>query len=151
MSEMEQYNLYPLNKNCVYTTEHWVNTLSNGKSVTVLHVQEWRSGTFSIELDEKDKEKLLAQDNITLNDCGACVEELTEGWFYESDIKNKDTYNDEELKEIHKMMFCSEDNQDEYDTEEEYDFDQDIMEANDWSMNDTIYEITNGCELELAS
>ena len=56
-----------------------------------------------------------------------------------------------QLEEIHKMMFCSEDNQDEYDTEEEYDFDQDIMEANDWSMNDTIYEITNGCELELAS
>lgn len=53
--------------------------------MTVLHVQKWRSGTFSIELDETDKKKLLAQDNITLNDCGACVEELTEGWFHESD------------------------------------------------------------------
>lgn len=49
------------------------------------------------------------------------------------------------------MMFCSEDNRDEYDTEEEYDFDRDVMEANDWSMTDTIYEITNGCELELYS
>ena len=151
MTETEQYNLYPLNKNCIYTTEHWVNKLSNGKYVTVLYVQQWRSGTITIELDEIDKQKLLAQDNITLNDCGACVEELNEGWFYESEIKNKDNYNDGELKEIHKMMFCNEDNQDEYDSEEEYDFDQDIMEENDWSMSDTIYEITNGCELELTS
>ena len=151
MIETKVYNLYPKNKNSIYTTENWVNTLSNGKIVTVLYVQEWRSGTMTIELDETDKEKLLAQDNITLNDCGACVEELTEGWFYESEIKNKDDYDDEELKEIHKLMFCGEDNQDEYDSEEEYDFEQDIMEENNWSMNDTIYEVMNGCELELVS
>ena len=101
--------------------------------------------------DETEKERLLTQDNITLNDCGACIDELTDGWYFGTEIKNKDNYNDEELKEIHKMMFCDNDNQAEYDSEVEYDFDQDIMEANDWSMDDTIYEITNGCELELAS
>jgi hypothetical protein len=93
----------------------------------------------------------LLQDNIILNDYGACVEELSEGWFFESNIKSKDRYNDEELKEIHKMMFCDRENQHEYDSEEDYDFDQDIMEANDWSVNDTIYEILHGCELELVS
>ena len=49
------------------------------------------------------------------------------------------------------MMFCDRENQHEYDSEEDYGFDQDIMEANDWSMNDTIYEILHGCELELVS
>ena len=151
MSETEVYNLYPQSKNSIYTTEHWVNTLSNRKLVTVLFVQQWRTGIFTIELDETEKERLLAQDNITLNDCGASIDELTDGWYFGTEIKNKDNYNDEELKEIHKMMFCDNDNQAEYDSEVEYDFDQDIMEANDWSMDDTIYEITNGCELELAS
>ena len=151
MSETVVYNVYPQNEDSIYTTEHWVTTLSNEKVVTVLYVQEWRSGIFTVELDETDKEKLLVQDNITLNDYGACIEELNDGCFFESEIKNKDKYNDEELKEIHRLMFCNKDNQEKYNSEEEYDFDQDIMEANDWSMDDTIYEITNGCELELAS
>ena len=128
MSETEVYNLYPQSKNSIYTTEHWVNTLSNRKLVTVLFVQQWRTGIFTIELDETEKERLLAQDNITLNDCGASIDELTDGWYFGTEIKNKDNYNDEELKEIHKMMFCDNDNQAEYDSEVEYDFDQDIME-----------------------
>ena len=48
-------------------------------------------------------------------------------------------------------MFC--DNEEEY-CEDDLNFDnfeQDIMEANDWSMDDTIYEIVNGCELEIMS
>jgi hypothetical protein len=128
MGEVEAYNVYPRDKDCIYTTEHWTNTLSNGKVVTVLHVQQWRSGTFSIEVDEVEKEKLLAQESIVLNDCGASVEELSEGWFYECKVKNEESYG-----------------------EEEYDFDQDLMEANDWSLDDTVYEIMGGCEMELTS
>ena len=48
-------------------------------------------------------------------------------------------------------MFCDKDDEDAYNSEEEYEFEQDIMEANDWSMDDTIYEIVNGCELEIMS
>ena len=66
MSETEEYHLYPKNKDCIYTTEHWNNQLSNGKSVTVLYVQQWRNGEFTIELDEKDKAKILTNDNIIL-------------------------------------------------------------------------------------
>ena len=151
MGEMEAYNVYPRDKDCIYTTEHWSNSLSNGKVVKVLHVQQWRSGTFTIEADETEKEQLLKQENIVLNECGASVEELSEGWYYECKIDKEDSYDANELKEIHKMAFYDEDNADEYDSEEEYDFDQDIMEANDWSMNDTIYEIVGGCDMELVS
>jgi hypothetical protein len=149
--ELESYNVYPESKDSVYTTEHWTNQLSNGKCVTVLHVQQWRNGSFNIEISAKDKETLLTQDSIILNDHGASVEELSSGWFYECKIKNKDQYNDEELKEIHKLMFYDKDNEDEYDNMEEKgfnDFEQDIMEANNWSMDDTIYEIYCGFEIE---
>ena len=151
MSETEEYHLYPKNKNCIYTTEHWNNQLSNGKLVTVLFVQQWRNGEFTIELDETSKEKILAENNIILNDWGTCCEEIISGWYYETKIKNEDSFNDEEKKEIHKLMFKDKEDEDAYNSEEEYDFDQDIMEANDWSMDDTIYEIIDGCELEIMS
>ena len=66
-------------------------------------------------------------------------------------IKNEESYNKEEKKEIHRLMFCDKDDEHAYNSEEEYDFEQDIMESNDWSMDDTIYEITDGCELEIMS
>tara|TARA_B110000003_G_C16439827_1_gene453579 strand:+ start:166 stop:624 length:459 start_codon:yes stop_codon:yes gene_type:complete len=149
--ELEYYCIYPESKDSIYTTEHWTNQLSSGKNVTVLYEQQWRDGSFNIELSPKDKETLLTQDSIILNDHGACVEELSNGWFYECKIENKDQYNDEELNEIHKLMFYDKDNEDEYDNIEEKDFnnfEQDIMEANDWSMNDTIYEICCGFDIE---
>jgi hypothetical protein len=149
--EVECYNIYPENKDCIYTTEHWSNSLSSGKQVTVLYVQQWRDGTFTVELDEKDKEELLAKEDIVLNDIGASVEDISSGWFYETKIQNEDNYSDEEKKEIHKLMFCDKDNEDDYNSEGEYDFEQDIMEANDWSMDDTIYEIMSGFELEKTS
>jgi len=153
MTQIEEYHLYPQNKDCIYTTEHWNNQLSNGKQVTVLYVQQWRDGEFTIELDEKEKAKIVDQESIILNDWGACTEEISSGWFYETKIKNEDSFNDEEKKEIHRLMFCDKDNEQEYcDNELNFnDFEQDIMEANDWSMNDTIYEIVNGCELEIMS
>ena len=151
MTQSEEYHLYPKNKDCIYTTEYWNNQLSNGKLVTVLYVQQWRDGEFTIELDEKEKAMILTDDNITLNDWGACTEEISSGWFYETKIKKEDSFNEEEKKEIHRLMFCDKDNEDAYNSEEEYEFEQDIMEANDWSMDDTIYEIVNGCELEIMS
>jgi hypothetical protein len=153
MTQTEEYHLYPQNKDCIYTTEYWNNQLSNGKQVTVLYVQQWRDGEFTIELDEKEKAKIVDQESIILNDWGACTEEISSGWFYETKIKNEDSFNDEEKKEIHRLMFCDKDNEEEYcDNELNFnDFEQDIMEANDWSMDDTIYEIVNGCELEIMS
>ena len=140
----EQYKLSPENKNSIYTTEHWWNMLSDDSTpVTVLRVQVWRSGIFGIELDESDKERLLAQDDtIVLNDYGVSVDELYSGEFVKYEILNADTYSEEQMEEIRNMMFGE-------DGEEE--FDEDIMEANDWSMDDTIYEVTGGVELELES
>ena len=145
------YNIYPNEKDTIYTIEHWSNTLSNGKHVTILYTQNWRDGTFSNEMNDEDKEKLEVQtDVIILNDIGASVEELDEGWDYETKIQNKDEYNDEELREIHRLMYCDNNNI-EYSYNDEYNFDSNIMEINEWNLNDTIYELYDGCELELTS
>ena len=56
------------------------------------------------------------------------AKKLISGWHYETKIKNEDSYNKEEKKEIHKLMFKDKDDEDAYNSEEEYDFDQDIME-----------------------
>lgn len=146
--EILTYNIVPLNKNCVYTTEHWTNTLKNGLTVTVLYTQQWRYGNFSIDLTKSEKNAFNTNETIVINDYGGCTEEIINGWYYECDIKNKDKYTDSELKEIYRLMYCGEDNKDEYDSDEEYDFNQDIMEENDWSMDDTIYEIYDGFEFE---
>ena len=48
-------------------------------------------------------------------------------------------------------MFYDNENEDEYDNRDENDFndfEQDIMEENNWSMDDTIYEIYCGFEIE---
>ena len=90
---IEYYNVYPENKDCVYTTEHWVNHLSNGKQVTVLFVQQWRDGTFTIDLNETNKEKLLTEDHIVLNDWGGCQNNLSAVGFmrHKSKTKNNTT------------------------------------------------------------
>ena len=112
--------------------------------VTVLQVQVWRSGIFGIELDETEKERLSSEDGtIVLNDYGVSVDEVYDGTFHKYEILNADTYSEEEMEEIHNMMFGEDDG--------ECEFDEDIMEANDWSMDDTIYEVTGGVELESES
>jgi len=119
--------------------------------VTVLYTQNWRNGTFTVEMNDEDKEKLEVQTSvITMNEIGASIEELYNGWDYETMIKNIDNYNDTEKTEIHSLMYCDEDN-DEYNCETDYPFDSNIMDTNGWDMQDTIYEMYDGCELEQTS
>lgn len=146
--EIITYNIVPLNKNSVYTIEHWTNILQSGKNVTVLYTQQWRYGSFTIDLTENEKQKLIDIEHIILNDHGASVEELVSGWDYEHEIKNKDKYTDSELKEIYRLMYCDKENTEEYNSDEEHEFNQDIMEENEWTMNDTIYEIYDGFDLD---
>ena len=145
--EVKEYTVSPKQDDSFFTTEHWVNKLSNGKVVTVLHVQQHDEATILVELTEEDKEKILASDHIILNDYGAFIDSVETGWFFEMKIKDEESYTDEEKKEIHKLMYCDTDNEDACNSEKEYDFESERMETNGWDMNDTVYEIY-GCELE---
>lgn len=134
-------------KKSTYQTEQWNNCLKNGKQVRFEVTNYFYWGTFEVELDDKEKEELLKKDSIIINDIpGASCMSLDSGCDYYDEICNKDKYNEEELKEIYKLLYCDED--DEYNSEEEYCLDEDLLEKNGWSMDDTIYGFDTGCVLE---
>jgi hypothetical protein len=143
--ESKFYTITADYKKSSYQTEQWNNILSNGKRVTYEITNYFYWGTFEIELTDKDKEEILKKDEIILNDYGCSLEELTDGCDHYEEIKNESSYNEEELKEIKKLLYCSPENNDEYD--EDCDVDDELLEENDWSMDDTIYGFSTGCEL----
>ena len=150
--EIHIYNITANYKKSTYQIEHWTNVLSNGKCVTLLVYTYFYWGTFEIELTDKQKEEILKKEDIVLNDYSvSCVELDSECDCYE-EIKNEENYTKEELDELNKLIYWHKDYYDEeYNADIEYDFQQDILELNDWDMDDTIYGFDTGCELELIS
>ena len=143
--ESKLYTITADHKKCSYQTEQWNNVLSNGKKVTYEITNYFYWGTFEIELTDKEKEEILKKDEIILNDYCCSLEELTDGCDHYEEIKNESSYNEEELKEIKKLLYCSSENNDEY--SEDCDIDEELLEENSWSMDDTIYGFSTGCEL----
>ena len=150
--EIHIYNITANYKKSTYQIEHWTNVLSNGKHVTLLVYTYFYWGTFEIELTDKEKEDILKKDEIVLNDYSVSCVELDSGCDCYEEIENDEKYTKEELDEINKLIYWHKDYHDEeYNTNTEYDFEQDILELNDWDLDDTIYGFDTGCELELIS
>jgi len=150
--EIHIYNITANYKKSTYQIEHWTNVLSNGKHVTLLVYTYFYWGTFEIELTDKEKEEILKKEEIVLNDYSISCAELDSGCDCYEDIENEESYTKEELVEINKLIYWHKDYYDEeYNTDTKYDFEQDILELNDWDMDDTIYGFDTGCELELIS
>jgi len=143
--ESKFYTITADYKKSSYQTEQWNNILSNGKRVTYEITDYFYWGTFEIELTDKEKEEILKKDEIILNDYGCSLEELTGGCDHYEKIKNEASYNEGELREIKKLLYFSPENDDEY--IEDCDIDQELLEENGWSMDDTIYGFSTGCEL----
>ena len=135
------YHLTADYKKSTYQTEQWNNTLSNGKQVRFEITMYFYLGTFEIELTDMQKEEILKKDSIILNDyTGVSVEMLDSGCEYFDEICNKERYTSDELKEIHRLLYLDCD-----------DVNEDILEKNGWTMDNTIYGINTGCELECIS
>ena len=147
----EQSKLYIISaeyKKSTYQCEQWNNSLKNGKNVRFEVTNYFYWGTFEVELNDKEKEELLKKDTIIINDIpGASCISLDSGCDYNHEICNKDKYNEEELKEIYALLYCDKED-DEYNSEEEYCLDTDLLEKNGWTMDDTIYGFDTGCVLE---
>jgi len=149
-NETKVYTLTPENDECIYQTEQWNIMISTGKRVRYEIIHNCYSGTFEVELTDQEREELMnnkEEINVT-NIPGAMCEEVTCGWKYEEYIVDKEKYTPEELQEIHTLLYLDPDNREEYTSDCEYDVDVSILEQNDWSMDETIYTITNGCVLE---
>jgi hypothetical protein len=154
-TEEEQTRLYRISaeyKKATYETEQWINFLKNGKRVRFEITTYFRWGNFEIELTDKEKEELLKKDHIILNDYCCSCEEMWDGCDRYEEIDNKDSYSAEELKEIYKLIYYDDEDDDEddyeYDSDEENNIDEDLLEKNGWSMDDTIYGLSCKCVLE---
>jgi hypothetical protein len=146
--ESKMYYLTADYKKSTYQTEQWNNTLSNGKRVRFEITNYFYWGTFEIDLTDKQKEEILKKKSIILNDYGVFVEDLDTGCDYSDEICNKESYTPEELKEIHRLLYLDPDDKESY-TSDCHDVVEDVLEQNGWSMDETIYGIDTGCELEL--
>lgn len=151
-NDEEVYKLRNTYKKSIYQTEQWKNVLENGKKVCYEVTTYFRWGTFEVELSKKELNELLLKDEIILNDIpGCCVEELSDGCDRYEKIVNENNYSEEELKEIHHLLFFNCDDPDSYDSGCDS-LDEDILDNNGWSMDDTIYGISSGgCTLEVMS
>ena len=152
MSEekVKTYSLTADCKKCTYQTEQWNNVLCNGKPVRFEVTNYFYWGKFEIDLTDKEKEEILKKNSIILNDYSVSCPELDSGCDSSDEICNKDTYTEEELIEINRLIYRPIKDED-YDSDEEYSFDKSVLEQNGWSMDDTIYGIDTGCELKLIS
>jgi hypothetical protein len=153
-AETEESHIYELTadyKKCTYQTEQWNNVLSNGKRVRFEVTNYFYWGKFEIELTDKEKEEILKKDSIILNDHSCVsVESLDSGCDYSDEICNEDSYTKIERREIHRLLYFDRYHQTSY-TSDCDDIDEDILELNGWSMDDTIYGMDTGCELTLIS
>ena len=154
MSE-EKIKIYHLTadyKKSTYKSEQWNNTLSNGKHVRFEITNYFYWGTFEIELTDDEKEEILGKTSIILTDyAGVSVESLDDGCMYSDEICNKDSFTPEELKEIHRLLYFDHDDEESYTIDCDNDVNEDVLDQNGWSMDDTIYGINTGCELECIS
>ena len=101
----------------------------------------WRYGEFVIDVSDEDFEELLKIDKIVINDhCGE-FQETSGGQEQTEEIQNIDTYTDEEKKAIYESIYEN--------VEDEVVHDVDVLEdENGWVLDDTIYEIYGGFEME---
>ena len=153
MSNIKHYMVTPEEKNCTYQIECWTNTLTNGKNV-ILHVTTiFYDGEFSMELTEQEKNDILEKDIINFDEySGVSCDNLTSSSDLYTEIKNNEQYNNEETREINRLLFCSQDNSDDYNSDDcdfdDCEFDEDILQENDWIMRDTSYSFQCSCEVE---
>ena len=148
MEETKTYRISAAYKKATYQTEEWNNCLSNGKKVVIEITTVFRRGEFEIELSQREKEEITKKDEIILNDYNASCNELWDGCDMYQEVRNEDNLTPEERKELHKLMYMDKDDPENYDEDSDDRVEEDLLEANGWSMDNTIYGISCPYELE---
>jgi hypothetical protein len=146
--ESHIYHIIADYKKSTYQTKHWTKNIC-GKMVTLLVTTYFYWGRWEIELTDKEKEEILKKESIILNDYNVEEAVLNSSCGQYEEIENKESYTEEELMEINMLIYTPVDDED-YDSDEEYEYDEDILRMNGWEINDTIYGFDTGCELTLA-
>lgn len=136
---IKTYKVLPENKNSIFEIGCWSNTICN-KEVILLITTIWRYGYFNIDIPESKRFLLAQQDLLIVNDYnGECIE-TTDGYEYNIEIKDLETYSHEEKQAIYENIYEN--------IDEEIFYDETTLEDNGWLLDDTIYEIHGGIIIE---
>ncbi len=138
MTDSTLYTLTNAYKKSSYENEHYTKIIL-GKVVTLIITTVYRWGEFEVTLTEEEKEKMLSEDIVCVNDYDSSFVSNIDGCEQFDEIKNLENYTDEEKKAIYKDIY--------EDVENEILFGKSELEDNDWDLDDTFYEIVGGVEL----
>jgi hypothetical protein len=127
-------------KKASYENAHY-HKMIMGKRVVLIITTIYRWGEFEVNLSEKEKEKMLSEDIVVLNDYDSSFVSNIDGCEQTEEIENLNKYSDEEKKAIFENIY--------EDIEDEKLFDVSELEDDGWDLDDTIYEIVGGVELTL--
>lgn len=138
MTDSTLYTLTNTYKKSSYENEHYTKIVL-GKRVTLIITTVYRWGEFEVTLTEEEKEKMLNEDIVCVNDYDSSFVSNIDGCEQFDEIKNLENYTEEEKNAIYKDIY--------EDVENEILFDKSELEDNDWDLDDTFYEIVGGIEL----
>ena len=146
-NKYKQYKIEPIYSNSIYTKEIWSNYISQNKYIQVSVIRCCSDGVFFIEILDFDKDNILNSDEIILNNYNCNVEEISDSYDQDIEIKNINLYTEEQINEIKQLLYVC--NNQKYDSNKYYTFNYEMLNENNWFLEDTIYSIRNGCELNL--
>lgn len=137
MSDSKLYTLTNAYKKASYENEHYTKIIL-GKRVTLIITTIYRWGEFEVTLTEEEKEKMLNEDIVCVNDYDSSFVSNIDGCEQTDEIKNLESYTEEEQDAIYNDIY--------EDVENEILFDKSELEDKGWDLDDTIYEIVGGVE-----
>ena len=82
-----------------------------------------------------------------MNNYNCNVEEISDSSDQYIEIKNVNLYTEEQINEIKQLLYVC--NNQKYDSNKDYTFNYEMLNQNNWFLEDSIYSIRNGCELNL--
>ena len=138
MDDKRLYTVTNMYKKSSFENAYYTKNIME-KKVTLIITTMFRWGEFEVELTEEEKEKMLSEDTVCLNDYYACFVSNEDGIEQTEEIEGLDKYNEKEKKAIYDDIY--------EDIENETLFDLSELEDNGWDLDDTIYEIVGGVEL----
>ena len=132
------YKISPKANKCTFTREEWYIHLFD-KIVHLDVTVMWRWGDFSIYITEEQKKEIeTSEEEVILSDYDFELINLYDGCERFVEIRDENDYTKDEIKEIYKKIYLT----------DEKIYDEDILEENGWFLEDTVTYIVNGVTIE---
>lgn len=140
--DKKRYLICPIYKKSSVEEQTWCNTLTSGKSVSIVAYNVFRWSNFFIDLTDSEYEDILELDSVKISDYDYEMIDMTDGGCdFGTDIVNEESFDEKEIEEIKALL--------EEESEDMAFYEK--MESKGWVEEDCEYTITCKCELELVN